>query len=164
MTKIHRSPYYYGTERDFQMAIQGMKPIANIRGVNDGVWRYWIHPITCKIVHLLNCEQKPRFEPVYTWMETTYDPTSQTGFSSGRKVVRIGEKTFYLSRLIASTFVDNDNPREKTIVFHKNRDQRDCQASNLEWISRTELSSYRKRPQRLKLYLKPQKPSNNGSD
>jgi hypothetical protein len=87
------------------------------------------------------------------------------GFSkTGHKLVKIGGKTYALHRIIALTFVHNPSPEEKPIVAHKNGSIRDCRASNLEWISRTELSSYRKRHQRLKLYLKPKNPSNNGSD
>ena len=157
MGKIKRTHYFRGTKADFDLATEGMRPISNIPGINDGVGFWLVHPITCTIIHLFRYEKRDPFEAIYTWTETSYDPNAKTGFSSsGRKIVRLGKKTYYLARIVASTFVNNDDPQVKTIVIHKNGNKRDCRASNLVWISPKELNSYRKNAvPRLKLNLKP---------
>jgi len=50
------------------------------------------------------------------------------------KVNFFGErKHFRVHRIVASVFVPNDNPAQKTIVNHKNEVHWDNRASNLEW-------------------------------
>lgn len=44
-------------------------------------------------------------------------------------------KTYNISRLVALTFVVNDDPVNKTVVSHIDRDKLNNNASNLEWIS-----------------------------
>ncbi len=160
-SKIQRSHYIRGTRSDYELATKGMKPICNISGINDSTGLWLVHPINCKIIHLFRYEKRDPFEAIYTWTETSYDPNAKTGFSSsGRKIVRLGKKTYYLARIVASTFVNNDDPQVKTIVVHKNGDKRDCRASNLDWVSKNDLSAYKKNHRPLKLNLKPKNKAN----
>jgi hypothetical protein len=50
------------------------------------------------------------------------------------KWVSIYPKQYLLHRIVAKTFIDNDD-REKTLVNHKDGDKTNSKASNLEWIT-----------------------------
>lgn len=156
MTNIHRSPYYYGTERDFKLTINGMKPIRGIKNVNEISYDWFIHPLTCTIVHLTRIDRNPPFEDKYVWTMTIYDPNAKAGFStSGHKIVKIAGKSYPLHRLVALTFVENNDPKTKTIVYCT-KGKRDIKAEHLIWVSPKELATYKRTPSLpLKLNLKP---------
>lgn len=50
----------------------------------------------------------------------------------------VREKRFAIHRLLAITFIINDNPSEKTVVDHINRDKFDYSLNNLRWVSLSE--------------------------
>ena len=54
--------------------------------------------------------------------------------TNGYKVVNICGKMFLVHRLVAAAFVDN--PKNKTVVIHKNGNTHDNRAENLEWVGR----------------------------
>ena len=159
MGKIHRTSYSIGTKSDFLLITNGMQPIRNLPGVNEEQLRWFVHPITCSIVHIIEIRNRAPFEDFYTWSETVYDPKAGTGFStSGHKLVKVEGKTYSLHRIVALTFIPNPDPETKTIVYHKNGDKLDCRANNLTWLSPKELASCRKNNvliPKIRLKLKP---------
>ena len=161
MSKIHRTSYSIGTKSDFLLITNGMQPIRNVPGVNEGQLRWFVHPETCSIVRIIEVRHRAPFEDFYTWSETVYDPKADTGFStSGHKLVKVEGKTYSLHRIVALTFISNPDPETKTIVYHKNGDKLDCRASNLIWVSKKELAAYKKKAvlkPRIRLILKPKK-------
>lgn len=44
-------------------------------------------------------------------------------------------ETFYIHRLVANAFVENDNPLEKTQINHKDEDRKNNIYTNLEWCT-----------------------------
>lgn len=48
------------------------------------------------------------------------------------------EKNFYVHRLVATMFIENDNPIEKTQVNHKDFNRQNNSVENLEWVSHKE--------------------------
>lgn len=50
----------------------------------------------------------------------------------------VKEKRFAIHRLLAITFIVNDNPSEKTVVDHINRNKFDYSLNNLRWVSISE--------------------------
>ena len=46
-----------------------------------------------------------------------------------------GKKSHNIHRLVASAFIYNDDPKNKTTVNHKNEDRFDNRADNLEWCT-----------------------------
>lgn len=61
---------------------------------------------------------------------------------------RIG-RHFRVSRIVAMAFCENDNPKEKTEVNHKNENQLDNRAENLEWCTREYNCNYGTRNTRI---------------
>lgn len=71
--------------------------------------------------------------------------------SSGYRSVKLTyensrQQRFYVHRLVAKYFIQNPDPKNKTLVNHKNGDKLDNNADNLEWVSPREnnLHYYRK--------------------
>lgn len=156
--KIIRTPFYYGTKHDLELVLRGMKPISGIKGVNVKFYSWFIHPQTCNIVHIVRVDHNPPFEDRYVWTMTIYDPNAKAGFNtSGFKIVKVAGKSYALHRLVALTFVENCDPKRKTIVFCS-KGKRDIRANNLIWVSPKELAFYKKTtPPRLKLNLIPKR-------
>ena len=48
------------------------------------------------------------------------------------------DKCFLSHRIVATVFVENDNPKEKTTVNHIDGDKTNNNANNLEWLSMTD--------------------------
>lgn len=59
-------------------------------------------------------------------------------FGNGRGYMRVdlGQKQFDVHRIIATTFLINDNPNEKTDVNHKDENPSNNCVNNLEWCTR----------------------------
>jgi len=49
----------------------------------------------------------------------------------GYYVVNINKKKYYIHRLVALSFIPNDNPKEKNQVHHKDNNKRNNNAVNL---------------------------------
>lgn len=159
MSRIKRTPYYCGTRKDFQQIISLMSPIKGIKGINETELRWFIHPETCSIVHLVRIEKREPFEDRYVWTETVYDPSSHKGFGkSGYKRVRLGKVTLNLHKAVAYTFVSNPHPGAKTIIHHKNWNKLDCCASNLVFLTPKEFAEIKRSAEkpktRIRLFLK----------
>ena len=60
--------------------------------------------------------------------------------SSGYRSVKLTfensrQQRFYVHRLVAKYFIPNPNPKNKTIVNHKDGNKLNSNANNLEWVS-----------------------------
>lgn len=55
-------------------------------------------------------------------------------------------KNFLIHRLVAETFIFNDNPKEKTQVNHKDENKLNNTVENLEWCSPTYNNNYNNKP------------------
>ena len=72
-----------------------------------------------------------------------------------------GQRTyFYLHRLVATAFIENDDPINKTEVNHKNEIRHDCRVENLEWCTREYNLNYGTRIERMKQTKKHRKECN----
>lgn len=60
------------------------------------------------------------------------------------------QKTFFMHRLIAIHFIDNDNPMKRE-VNHKNKNIVDFSVNNLEWCTRSENMKHAKK--KINIYL-----------
>lgn len=149
-----RSQLLVGSREDFLMVIRGMSPIKNVPGINEKSPEWWICPITACVIHLVRIEDRAPLEDRYCFYLILYNPNGKGYTRSGHKIVRIGNKTYSLSHLVACTFVPNDDPK-KTIVIHKNFNKRDLRADNLAWATRKEARN-RKRIKTIKLHLRKQ--------
>lgn len=64
------------------------------------------------------------------------------------------KKTMYVHRVIADTFVSNDDPENRTICDHINRVRTDNRACNLRWASKSEnLHNVSKKPNASSHYI-----------
>ena len=135
MNKITRTKHTKGTKRDLEKVLTGMVPISGIEGINEGIDTWWIHPSTCSIVHIIRVENREPMESIFVWIEIKYDPDCSTGYSSsGHKTVKIAGKAYPLHRVLALSFVPNNNPNVKTLVRFKNGNKRDIRASNFSIV------------------------------
>lgn len=152
-TKIVRTPHYQGTEKDFMLVISGMSPIV-YEGVNEDEISWWIHPTTCTIVHLIRIVDRAPFEAQYVWTKTVYDPLSTMGFTkAGYKMTKVAGRAYPLHRIMASTFIPNDNPTWMYVI-HKDGNIRNNKASNLSWGSYSDAHRRKKKRIRIRLNLK----------
>ena len=58
--------------------------------------------------------------------------------SSGYYRLTLAKKKFYKHRVVASQFIENDDPDRKTQVDHINNDREDFRVSNLRWCTPSE--------------------------
>ena len=115
-----------GTERDFNLAIEGMKKIPGIPA------RAWINKEGTKIVTLKYADTSI---DKYCWLET--DTTSSKSYNNcGYKIVAIDQKVYLLHRIVAKTWVPN--PHNYTDVNHLNGDKTCNNADNLEWCTKSQ--------------------------
>ena len=59
------------------------------------------------------------------------------------------KKFFYVHRLVALTFIPNDNPQEKTQVNHKDENKYNNRIDNLEWATPKQNANYGTRGKRI---------------
>jgi hypothetical protein len=80
--------------------------------------------------------------------------TPYTWSGSGESFIRVkdpdlGDKCYYVHRLVAKAFVKNNLPRharDRALVIRKNGDRSDNRAENLEWVTRSQMCrSYTKK-------------------
>ena len=89
-------------------------------------------------------------------------------FDDGRgyMLVDLGRKQFRVHRIIATTFLINDNPNEKTVVNHKDENPLNNCVDNLEWCTQEYNVQYSIKPksektkQKIRETLKGKKPAN----
>jgi len=96
----------------------------------EPIWlsnRYSIHPEG----YILNHRRK---RPIYG-----------TPNNAGYLLVGFDEKTALISRLIAQSFVINDDPINKKYVNHKDHNPANNRADNLEWVTCSENNRHRRR-------------------
>lgn len=55
--------------------------------------------------------------------------------NNGYKRVTICKHHKRIHRLVAEAFIENDNPKEKKVVHHKDGNKRNNDVSNLEWVT-----------------------------
>ena len=88
----------------------------------DKSGRYWID----KKGNIYSmCREEPRLK-------------AQLDNGNGYLYVQLCGKNFYVHRLMASHFLVNDNPKEKTQVHHKDFNRKNNSIDNLEWVSKEE--------------------------
>lgn len=121
-----RKAYTKGLKADFTKAIKGLKkiPVDYIDA--------WISPDGLKIIQL-----KKSNNDEYVWLESivTYDHGIN---NAGYKLVGLGPMTELLHRLVAKTYVKNDNPVRKTEVNHIDHNKLNNDYQNLEWVTHEE--------------------------
>jgi len=71
------------------------------------------------------------------WVEATryiHDTGSGIEYAFISKMMNGVQKHFYVHRLVADAFVPKPEGLDHPVVRHKNGDQTDCRAENLEWV------------------------------
>lgn len=143
--KRTHSPYYYGTQEDLTKKINtGFKLIKGCPWVNKDTTKdaWLLHPDTCTILHVKGIKGYGAHKGEFYWTEHTYDGYENKWFNNcGYLMCNVGGKTVLLHRIMAETFVPNDDPENKTYVQHivaTGHKKRMNMASNLRWVTKEE--------------------------
>lgn len=143
-----KKAYNRGTERDFNMAINGMKKVPKVKG--DA----WIDDKGTKIITLKKVKTD-YVRPIYVWHESDVSDMTKCLTKDGYKIVSVNNVQYLLHRLVALAWVQNNDPKHKVEVDHIDMNRKNCAAENLEWVTKSENTrrAHAKNPQLTHAYL-----------